>query len=260
MLPRRHRRRGAARGHRARRRDGAAVPRPATSRRSPRRSAAASTMPSCAPASARPDASGSSSDGAGSHCAQLTVDQYREVLAMPANVAKLRAERPPALTARRDADRSASTTLGLQPGELRARRRRRLRSPRVRSSPAAAPTSSPSTTPPSEVVGTRATFGGDGRRRRDRPRHYAGVLRGDATRLPFADGTFDRVITSEVLEHIQDDVAALAELARVLKPRRRVRRDGAELAAGEDQLDAERRVPRPESRRRPRAHLLARPS
>jgi hypothetical protein len=25
------------------------------------------------------------------HCAQLTVDQYREVLAMPQNVAKLRA-------------------------------------------------------------------------------------------------------------------------------------------------------------------------
>ncbi len=45
-----------------------------------------------------------------------------------------------------------------------------------------------------------------------------GVLRGDATRLPFADETFDRVITSEVLEHIQDDVAAISELTRVLKP------------------------------------------
>jgi SAM-dependent methyltransferase len=43
-------------------------------------------------------------------------------------------------------------------------------------------------------------------------------MRGDATRLPFDDGTFDRVITSEVLEHIQDDVAAIAELARVLRP------------------------------------------
>ena len=45
-----------------------------------------------------------------------------------------------------------------------------------------------------------------------------GVLQGDATRLPFPDGTFDVVITSEVLEHIQDDVSALAEFVRVLKP------------------------------------------
>ncbi len=41
---------------------------------------------------------------------------------------------------------------------------------------------------------------------------------GDATRLPFADGAFDRIIASEVLEHIPDDVAAFAELARVLRP------------------------------------------
>jgi SAM-dependent methyltransferase len=44
------------------------------------------------------------------------------------------------------------------------------------------------------------------------------VLRGDALALPFATGTFDHVICSEVLEHIPDDVAAMAELARVLKP------------------------------------------
>jgi SAM-dependent methyltransferase len=46
---------------------------------------------------------------------------------------------------------------------------------------------------------------------------YVGVLQGDATRLPFADGVFDRVITSEMLEHIQADVDALGELVRVLK-------------------------------------------
>jgi SAM-dependent methyltransferase len=45
-----------------------------------------------------------------------------------------------------------------------------------------------------------------------------GVLRGDARRLPFADGAFDVVITSEVLEHLQDDVAAIAEMVRVLRP------------------------------------------
>jgi len=69
-----------------------------------------------------------------------------------------------------------------------------------------------------EVVGTRATFGAmvdSGEISIDR---YVGVLRGDATRLPFADGTFDRVITSEVLEHIQDDVTAIKEHHRVLKP------------------------------------------
>jgi SAM-dependent methyltransferase len=47
---------------------------------------------------------------------------------------------------------------------------------------------------------------------------YVGVLQGDATRLPFADASFDRVITSEVLEHIQHDVDAIGELARVLRP------------------------------------------
>jgi SAM-dependent methyltransferase len=36
--------------------------------------------------------------------------------------------------------------------------------------------------------------------------------------LPFADDAFDVVITSEVLEHIQDDVTAIAEMVRVLKP------------------------------------------
>lgn len=45
-----------------------------------------------------------------------------------------------------------------------------------------------------------------------------GTVQGDGTRLPFDDATFDRVIASEVLEHIPDDMAAVAELARVLKP------------------------------------------
>jgi SAM-dependent methyltransferase len=50
------------------------------------------------------------------------------------------------------------------------------------------------------------------------PAHFLGVVRGDATRLPFDDGSFDVVITSEVLEHIQDDVGAMAEMVRVLRP------------------------------------------
>jgi SAM-dependent methyltransferase len=47
---------------------------------------------------------------------------------------------------------------------------------------------------------------------------WGGATNGDATRLPFADGSFDKVIASEVLEHVPDDGAAFAELARVLKP------------------------------------------
>jgi SAM-dependent methyltransferase len=44
------------------------------------------------------------------------------------------------------------------------------------------------------------------------------ALVGDAVRLPFADGSFDRVIAAEVLEHIPGDRQVLAELARVLRP------------------------------------------
>jgi len=36
--------------------------------------------------------------------------------------------------------------------------------------------------------------------------------------MPFGDGTFDRVIAAEVLEHILDDQRAMNELARVLRP------------------------------------------
>ena len=45
----------------------------------------------------------------------------------------------------------------------------------------------------------------------------AAALGADACRLPFRDGTFDCVIAAEVLEHVHDDRAALAELARVLR-------------------------------------------
>ena len=44
------------------------------------------------------------------------------------------------------------------------------------------------------------------------------AVAGDALALPFADGAFDRVIASEVLEHVGADRAAMAELVRVLRP------------------------------------------
>ncbi|MCP4689857.1 MAG: class I SAM-dependent methyltransferase [Desulfobacterales bacterium] len=45
-----------------------------------------------------------------------------------------------------------------------------------------------------------------------------GLSAGDVTHLPFRRDAFDVVICSEVLEHIPDQAAAMAELTRVLKP------------------------------------------
>ena len=44
------------------------------------------------------------------------------------------------------------------------------------------------------------------------------TVNGDALRLPFPDASLDRVVCSEVLEHIWDHRGAIAELVRVLKP------------------------------------------
>ncbi|WP_433497767.1 class I SAM-dependent methyltransferase [Sphaerimonospora sp. CA-214678] len=41
---------------------------------------------------------------------------------------------------------------------------------------------------------------------------------GDALDMPFPDASFDRVIAAEVLEHIPDDMTAMREIVRVLKP------------------------------------------
>ena len=51
----------------------------------------------------------------------------------------------------------------------------------------------------------------------------ARTVTGDALSLPFPDDTFDKIVAAEVLEHIPDDMAAMAELLRVLRP-------GGELA------------------------------
>lgn len=40
---------------------------------------------------------------------------------------------------------------------------------------------------------------------------------GDIYNLPYQDGTFDKIILSEVLEHLPDDIKALKEVKRVLK-------------------------------------------
>jgi len=50
------------------------------------------------------------------------------------------------------------------------------------------------------------------------PGKHFSLAVGSALQLPFADHTFDKVLCSEVLEHIPDYQAALAEINRVLKP------------------------------------------
>lgn len=45
-----------------------------------------------------------------------------------------------------------------------------------------------------------------------------GQTQGDALKLPFADESIDRIVASEVLEHIGADEAAIAELVRILEP------------------------------------------
>jgi SAM-dependent methyltransferase len=46
----------------------------------------------------------------------------------------------------------------------------------------------------------------------------AQTVEGDALAMPFADGSFDMVIAAEILEHIPDDEAAMAEIFRVVRP------------------------------------------
>ena len=43
------------------------------------------------------------------------------------------------------------------------------------------------------------------------------VIRGDALKLPFPDASFDRIVVSEVLEHIDDDAGVLAEIHQCRK-------------------------------------------
>jgi len=54
------------------------------------------------------------------------------------------------------------------------------------------------------------------------PDQQWGTVAGNALALPFDDASFDKVIASEVLEHVWDDEGALHELARVTRPGGRI--------------------------------------
>jgi 2-polyprenyl-6-hydroxyphenyl methylase/3-demethylubiquinone-9 3-methyltransferase len=51
-----------------------------------------------------------------------------------------------------------------------------------------------------------------------RSRGAARAVAGDVARLPFADDTFDVVLSSEVIEHTPEPLASARELLRVLRP------------------------------------------
>jgi len=69
-----------------------------------------------------------------------------------------------------------------------------------------------------ELVQVRAMFEAMTESGEAPPWGMADCVTGDATCLPYPDNTFDRIIASEVMEHIPNDVGALDELLRVLRP------------------------------------------
>jgi 2-polyprenyl-6-hydroxyphenyl methylase/3-demethylubiquinone-9 3-methyltransferase len=68
-----------------------------------------------------------------------------------------------------------------------------------------------------EVVGVDRSRGSLGVARRAVGGHFR-PAQARLERLPFADGSFDVVVAADVLEHVPDLPAAVAELARVLAP------------------------------------------
>jgi SAM-dependent methyltransferase len=70
----------------------------------------------------------------------------------------------------------------------------------------------------SDLVEVRTMFGAIATEGDAPASAQAHAVRGTAYSLPFADGTFDRVVAAEVLEHLPADTDAMAELFRVLKP------------------------------------------
>lgn len=69
-----------------------------------------------------------------------------------------------------------------------------------------------------ELEGVAAMFAAMDKEGQIPPGASGDTVVGDALGMPFPDASFDRVIAAEVLEHIPDDMAAMREIVRVLKP------------------------------------------
>jgi len=48
---------------------------------------------------------------------------------------------------------------------------------------------------------------------------FDAVRRGDVCDMPFSSDSFDLVLATDVIEHVEDDVQAIREIARIMKPR-----------------------------------------
>jgi SAM-dependent methyltransferase len=69
-----------------------------------------------------------------------------------------------------------------------------------------------------ELAPVKEMFGAMARDGQPHPPGGAMALQGNAVGLPFRSGSFDKVVAAEILEHVPDDQAAMAEIARVLRP------------------------------------------
>jgi len=71
-----------------------------------------------------------------------------------------------------------------------------------------------------EALATPAVFGLEYERERaaEANRRVGQVVCAAGEALPYPDASFDLILSNEVIEHVQDDRAALAEMARVLRP------------------------------------------
>lgn len=67
-------------------------------------------------------------------------------------------------------------------------------------------------------LGTKPVFGSDIAIESEVAATGVIFTRADATRLPFRSSSIDLLVAADVIEHLDDDLAALREFARVLRP------------------------------------------